>query len=242
MGKEVKNMNYEAKNRLTAQLSQLDNGQNAKRELVESARIKLTEAALLKSEAYSAYVREIVPLADAALNQIIYPWWQEFKHSTLSKQIVSVLSDQSFSFHLNLSEQIAYYWPDKIIDELASAQPFKSEAIDAANHRSQGQSLELLFEEFKKPKPADAWTGYFHFSGFKNDYQQLSFKPWNKAQQCWAFAIGAQRLKVSLDPLENPQAIFTNFNPMVYVEFGKQIEEGKVWEVLEQSFTKALET
>lgn len=235
-------MNYEAKDRLSAQLSQLESGQSAKRELVESARLKLTEAATFKSEAYSAYVREITPLADTALKQIIYPWWQEFKHSSLSRQIVSVLADQSFSFHLNLSEQIAYYWPDKTIDELASTMPFKSEAVDAADHGSQGLSLELLIEEFKKPKPADAWTGYFNFSGFNNDYQQLSFKPWNKARECWAFAIGVQRLKVSLDPLENPQAIYTNVNPMVYVEFGKQIEEGKVWEVLEQSFLKARET
>ncbi len=227
-------MSQEAKRHLVSEVAKIQQETAPHRNAKEAIRQQIIEHAQRNVAAYEAEANTVRPDAEHALQAIIYPWWSDFKNSSLYQDIVSALSEK-VSFKLLLNDPISYYWPDITIRELRGKEPFALEAERVAKEKWNPQDAGTIAAQYAQPASHDTWTGSFYFSGLGNEYHKLAFEPWNDTRASWSFSVLVQQLHLSLDPKRASQDFFAKVNPAVYVEFSKQIASGRVWEVLEES-------
>ena len=198
---------------------------------IEEVRVELQRIALETAQKYQREVEALEPEGQRVMNEVIVPWFNNLVSSGTYDNLMEW--ERANEGHISLSGTILYYWPRSALGGTAQgADAYQSTAKFIIDH-----SYHSLEEAIRLHANSDeVWCAYFY----------LKNSPWNSKSRGvildhdptvgmgFASAMSRQFRRISTDP-SSISRIYSAISPEVWIDFGKQIQNGDVWENIENS-------
>jgi len=181
---------------------------------------------------YHSVVEAESPEAEATINQTIQPWFTNLISSGTYKDLLKW--SKSNERGIRFSDPILYYWPRHALGEIAkgSSDRYRDKAefiLDYCKRQNIQQAVRTYADS------DEVWYAGFELkkSGWgKSDEVKIWRQP--TVGNGFGFAMISSSYQISVDP-ENVASVFDQISPEVWTAFGRQIESGQVWKIIEQS-------
>jgi hypothetical protein len=191
---------------------------------VEEVRLQLEAIAKQTAAKYQREVEATRPEAEEAVNQIIQPWFSEL----ISSGTYAELARWSRSRRdVHLSDSIIHYWPKKALWEdgrVAGKKPYQFTAEFVVEHNQQDIQRGIQLQ----PSGDEVWYAGFKLAG------RNSATIWREPVGGGGYGFSHERYAIHLNAQEINSS-FDDISPEVWLEFGKQIENGQALGSIERS-------
>lgn len=207
-------------------------GQQRKEDQAEVVRQELEKIARLAVAKYHREVEMALPETQRIVGQVIQPWFLELASSGIYGDLLNW--SRSHKNNIRLSDAITYYWPEDAL-----------KALTEVNSRPYLESAKFVVERYtgsalQRGIQTHADSDEVWYAGFELGHSRLErsegVRIWRQpvVGAGFGFAMASNSYRIPID-IKSVAASLSLISPEVWIEFGQQIEGGKVWEVINQS-------
>lgn len=197
----------------------------------EQVRQELEKRARQAIEQYKQECKELRPLAEKKVQNIVQPWFKGLVQDGTYDQLLEWLRIHD-GRGLSVSDSILYYWPDKAFrgfrySEEMGQKPFQGDANYIVKNNTDYQAgIERL-----QSGVDEVWSAGFHIGRRTGLY----ISQWPIIGGGYGLAVGRARdLEIPVD-VENIRVTIPSIHPDVWIGFANQVENRTPLRVLQES-------
>lgn len=193
-------------------------------EEIEQVRLQLEKEAWKVLTRYQQSCEEAKPKAQADLREIVMPWWQGLSRSRFLHELSSFIGKRRLLF--SFSTTIEHWWPYySLLGSWSQEKPLSYTARFISEYKQSQQSGKI--ENQIQNMLHEQWRGYFCVAP-DISFSDLMLYRLPTRVSC---GFNARNYALAVDTEGN---FLSRANPMVIIEFGRQIQDGTVVRVIEK--------
>jgi hypothetical protein len=199
---------------------------------IEGVRVQLERVARESVSKYSREVEATLPEAQRVIDQIIQPWFLDLLSAGTYAELLEWCKSHNES--IRFSDTTIYYWPKRALRELEEkrTRPYLGTAqfvVERYSPREIQKGIGIHSDG------GEAWYAGFDLKNSRwGDKNGVHIWRQPLVGMGFGYAMMASLYNVPVD-VENISSARDDISPEVWINFGQQIESGKVWEAINQS-------